>query len=326
MSKLCSIIKGTQFTKLINSATFLHPTRNFARSHRIANLQTESFPSNPDPSSSKFSTVNEAEILKFSQLAEEWWSPNGPVKLLHSMNPLRVAYMRRQYSKCSEERGENHFPFKGLRILDIGCGGGVLAESLSRLGGSVVGADASWENIQIAKSHALKDPMLHLGPGKLEYRCITAEKLLEQGEIFDIVCAMEIIEHVNNPLEFLRTCAGMVKAGGGHLFLSTISRTPLSYFLTILLAEKILGVVPNGTHDFSGYIRPDEIQQEVQNLKADNDNNATNDSHASERWGAVTDVTGIGLNPITGRWFEFYKWVPKRIQLDVNYLLTARRA
>ncbi|CAG8464643.1 10762_t:CDS:2, partial [Acaulospora colombiana] len=207
------------------------------------------------------------------------------------MNPLRVAYMRRQYLKyknVSDENAspiDNHFPFKGLRILDIGCGGGVLTESLVRLGASVVGADASSENIQIAKLHALKDPMLHQGPGKIEYRCITAETLLEQGEIFDIVCAMEIIEHVKDPWEFLRACTGMVKPGGGHLFLSTISRTPLSYILTILVAEKILGIIPNGTHDFSHYLRPDEIQQNVQNIKANNNGDASNEEDASEKWG-----------------------------------------
>ncbi|RIB06298.1 S-adenosyl-L-methionine-dependent methyltransferase [Gigaspora rosea] len=300
-----------------------------------------------DLSSSQYSTINEPEIIKFSQLAKEWWSPNGPVKLLHSMNPLRVSYIRQQLSKYDKEKlkkgqesgyettsaYDDQIPFKNLRILDIGCGGGVLSESLVRLGASVVGADASLENIQIAKLHARKDPSLYSGPGILEYKCITAEKLLENGESFDIVCAMEIIEHVNHPVEFLKACAGLVKPGG-HLFLSTISRTPLSYVLTILLAERVFRIVPNGTHDFNNYLRPDELQQIIEripNNNVDNSNTGTIDNaegvdkKKSSEWGQITDITGIGVNPITGKWFEFNHWVPRRIQLDVNYLLTAKR-
>ncbi|RHZ45262.1 hypothetical protein Glove_682g12 [Diversispora epigaea] len=339
MVRLCSkYIKLSNFyaKPCVNSSIF--------RS-QISFLQNEFFSSISD---SKFSTINEEEVLKFSQLSKEWWSPNGPVKLLHSMNPLRVLYMRRQYLEHKpnvnfklnknfndfNDVENSKFPFKGLRILDMGCGGGLLSESLVRLGASVVGADASSENIQIAKIHSFKDPRLHSGPGNLEYRCITAEKLLEQEESFDIVCAMEIIEHVNNPIEFLRTCIGLVKPGGGHLFLSTISRTPLSYFLTILLAEKVFKIIPSGTHDFNNYIKPDEIQAIIQEIKTNKDSNNERNNETisknvsgnfSERWGFVTDIIGIGLNPITGKWFEFYKWIPTRIQLDVNYIITAKR-
>ncbi|CAG8832783.1 29166_t:CDS:2, partial [Gigaspora margarita] len=293
-------------------------------------------------SSSQYSTINEPEILKFSQLAKEWWSPNGPVKLLHSMNPLRVSYIRQQLSKYNKEKlkkgqesgyetisaYDDQIPFKDLRILDIGCGGGVLSESLVRLGASVVGADASLENVQIARLHARKDPSLYSGPGILEYECITAEKLLEKKESFDIVCAMEIIEHVNHPVEFLKACAGLVKPGG-HLFLSTISRTPLSYILTILLAERIFRIVPNETHNFNNYLRPNELQQIIEQIPNNNVNNSNIDMvnstekvnksvyrRKSSEWGHITDITGIGVNPITGKWFEFNHWVPRRIQLD----------
>ncbi|CAG8467225.1 13944_t:CDS:2 [Cetraspora pellucida] len=309
--------------------------------------QAESF--TPNPSSSQYSTIKEQEILKFGQLAKEWWSPNGPVKLLHSMNPLRISYIRKQLSKHNhkgelykgQENGyetapscDEQIPFKDLRILDIGCGGG----SLVRLGASVVGADASPENIQIARLHARKDPRLYSGPGTLEYECITAEKLLENGESFDVVCAMEIIEHVNHPAKFLKACTELVKPGG-HLFLSTISRTPLSYILTILLAERIFGIVPNGTHDFKNYLRPDELQEIIEHVPNNNSNGDLNSETVENheggsrsiqerepgKWGHVIDITGIGINPITGKWFEFNHWVPRRIQLDVNYLLTAKR-
>ncbi|CAG8439365.1 9725_t:CDS:2 [Scutellospora calospora] len=275
------------------------------------------------------------EVAKFGQLAKEWWSPDGPVKLLHSMNPLRISYIRKQLFRHNNEElntgqeseyeitsYDDQIPFKDLRILDIGCGGGVLSEPLVRLGASVVGADASPENIQIAKLHARKDPRLYSGPGNLEYKSITAEKLLEKGESFDIVCAMEIIEHVNHPAEFLKACTELVKPGG-YLFLSTISRTPLSYILTILLAERIFGIIPNGTHDFKNYLRPDELQQIIEkNQNNDDLNSEVIDKSIygkkSSKWGYVTDITGIGLNPITGKWFEFNNWVPRRIQLDEN--------
>ncbi|RIA82085.1 S-adenosyl-L-methionine-dependent methyltransferase [Glomus cerebriforme] len=277
--------------------------------------------SNPSSSPPEYSTINESEVSKFGQLANEWWSPNGPLKLLHTMNQLRISYIREQLIKnnykgvgddvSSSLYHNHHHPFRGLRMLDIGCGGGVLTEALVRLGGSVVGADASDESIKIAQLHAKKDPSLHIIPGNLKYQCITAEKLLEQGEMFDVVCAMEIIEHVNNPMEFLKACAGLVKPGGGHLFLSTISRTPLSYLLTILLAENIFNLVPQGTHDFQKYLRPDELQKVVEEKNND------------DQWGKVKDITGIGLNPITGKWYKLPDWIPGK--LDVNYLLTAQR-
>ncbi|CAG8448563.1 13104_t:CDS:2 [Rhizophagus irregularis] len=238
-----------------------------------------------EQSSPEYSTINESEVSKFSQIANEWWSPNGPVKLLHTMNPLRISYIREQ--------------LKNKKIGD---------EALVRLGGSVIGVDASDENIKIAKLHAKKDPILH---GNLEYQCITAEKLLKQGETFDVVCAMEIIEHVNNPVEFLKACAGLVKPGGGYLFLSTISRTPLSYILTILLAENTFKIVPQGTHDFQKYLRPDELQKIIENIKND------------DKWGKVIDITGIGLNPITSKWCKLPDWIPGKF--DVNYFLTAQR-
>ncbi|PKC17747.1 ubiquinone biosynthesis O-methyltransferase [Rhizophagus irregularis] len=267
-----------------------------------------------EQSSPEYSTINESEVSKFSQIANEWWSPNGPVKLLHTMNPLRISYIREQLKnkkigdEVSSSSYHHHHPFRGLRMLDIGCGGGVLTEALVRLGGSVIGVDASDENIKIAKLQTKKDPILH---GNLEYQCITAEKLLKQGETFDVVCAMEIIEHVNNPVEFLKACAGLVKPGGGYLFLSTISRTPLSYILTILLAENTFKIVPQGTHDFQKYLRPDELQKIIENIKND------------DKWGKVIDITGIGLNPITSKWCKLPDWIPGKF--DVNYFLTAQR-
>ncbi|CAJ0640394.1 14311_t:CDS:2 [Entrophospora sp. SA101] len=231
-------------------------------------------------------------------MAQEWWSYNGPIKLLHSMNPLRVSYIQKQLTKhhsistnynISHDNNNDYLPFKGLRILDVGCGGGLLSESLVRLGASVLGVDASSENIKIAKLHSLKDPKLFSGPGNLEYQCITAEELVNNGELFDIVCAMEIIEHVNNPIQFIDS-------------------------------------LPNETHDFNKYIRHDELTNMIENVSHNNnnDNDVYPNSHNhNNMWGKVVDVTGIGLNPITGKWFELVKSLP--LNLHVNYFITAKR-
>lgn len=144
----------------------------------------------------------------------------------------------------------------GMDVLDVGCGGGLLSESLARLGARTLGIDASASNIGIASVHASKDPSFH--SSSLEYRNVTAEALLTEGKRFDVVCSMEVIEHVDNPAGFLRSCAELVKPGG-HLFLSTIARTPLSYLLTIFAAEHVLRLVTPGTHTHSKFVNPSEL-------------------------------------------------------------------
>ncbi|KAI9314428.1 bifunctional 3-demethylubiquinone-9 3-methyltransferase/ 2-octaprenyl-6-hydroxy phenol methylase [Dichotomocladium elegans] len=259
------------------------------------------------------SSVDASEIKKFSAKAAEWWDPDGEFGMLQLMNPTRVRYVRDQLSHDNRVVHATQAPFEGLRMLDIGCGGGLLSESLTRLGGQVVGADASYDNIQMAKIHSRKDPRLWRGPGTLDYRNTTAEDLLVSKESFDVVLAMEIIEHVANPLEFLKTCAALVRPGG-TMFLSTMSRTLLSYSLTVLMAEDILKIVHKGTHDWTKYIRSEELVGAVQSM--------------GDEW-SVQDVRGIYWDPIQRKW-----WIPEEKghispcnarALEVNYLLTAKK-
>ncbi|KAF9389737.1 Hexaprenyldihydroxybenzoate methyltransferase, mitochondrial [Podila verticillata] len=246
-------------------------------------------------SSDSIYTVNKDEIAKFAAMSDEWWAPQGPFKMLHLMNPPRIRYIRNRLeasgaipapSSSAEAQSRARFPLQGLRILDVGCGGGLLAEALARLGAQVTGLDASMENIEMAKIHAQKDPLLNGGsPGSLEYRHQTAEKLLEQGLQFDVVCSMEVIEHVENPAGFLKVLGQLIKPNG-DLILSTMSRTPLAYFLTVFSAEHMLRMVPVGTHHWSKYITPKELEAGVCDLAGCE----------------VLNVQGIGFNPLSGQW------------------------
>ncbi|KAI0341880.1 ubiquinone biosynthesis O-methyltransferase [Trametopsis cervina] len=220
------------------------------------------------------STVNEDEIAHFSKLSSLWWNEQGEFGQLHKMNPVRMRFIREKlletaYEDDIEDRIEIDGVLKGKAVLDVGCGGGVLSESLARLGGNVVGVDASSSNINIASTHASLDPSLqpstsHITSraGSLEYKHTSAEELLEERgpNSFDVVCSMEVLEHVDNPRGFLDSCAQLVKPGG-HLFLSTIARTPLSYLLTILMAEDVLRFVAPGTHTYSKYVNPAELEE-----------------------------------------------------------------
>ncbi|KAI7906124.1 bifunctional 3-demethylubiquinone-9 3-methyltransferase/ 2-octaprenyl-6-hydroxy phenol methylase [Cokeromyces recurvatus] len=260
-----------------------------------------------------FSTVNKAEVQKFSDKASEWWDPSGEFSMLQLLNPPRVSYVRDQLFGVDSEATKSGIPFKGIRMLDIGCGGGLLSESLVRLGGNVVGVDASYDNIQMAKLHARKDPVLWRGPGKIEYRNSTAEEMLMSGELFDVVLAMEIIEHVDQPLEFLRTCAQLTRPGG-DLFLSTMSRTPAAYVLTVLLAEKVLGMVHDGTHDWYKYIKSQELKDAIESFGDD--------------W-EVKDIRGILWNPLSREWKVAERngivGIGGYESLEVNYIMRASK-
>ncbi|KAL0094557.1 S-adenosyl-L-methionine-dependent methyltransferase [Phycomyces blakesleeanus] len=277
--------------------------RTLPRHHRA--VQRATFATHPT-----FSTVDAAEVQKFSDKSAEWWDPEGEFSMLQLLNPPRVAYVRDQLNTNPARPSK---PFEGLRMLDIGCGGGLLSESLCRLGGTVVGADASGDNIKMAKLHSRKDPMLWKGPGKLDYRHTTAEDLLAAEESFDVVLAMEIIEHVNQPLDFLRTCAQLTRPDG-RLFLSTMGRTPIAYGLTVLLAEDILGLVHKGTHDWSKYIKSKELIDAVHSF--------------GQEW-VVESVRGIRWDPILRKWHVFEQEGMVGIggfeSLEVNYILSARR-
>ncbi|KDN52140.1 ubiquinone biosynthesis O-methyltransferase [Tilletiaria anomala UBC 951] len=219
------------------------------------------------------SSVRESEISHFSRLSSQWWDEQGEFGLLHSMNPVRIQFMREKMQEVKQwkdaelavregRRGEDRpLPprfLEGLDVLDVGCGGGILSESLARLGARTTGLDASSSNIAIAKVHAAKDPAFSSGQHTLQYQHGTAEGVRADGKTFDVVTAMEVVEHVNAPADFLRCLGDLVKPGG-HIFMSTISRNVFAYFLTIFMAEKVMRTVSPGTHTYAQYIKPEEL-------------------------------------------------------------------
>ncbi|KAI8904470.1 S-adenosyl-L-methionine-dependent methyltransferase [Gorgonomyces haynaldii] len=208
-------------------------------------------------------SVRSEEIKRFAQLSHLWWDPLGPYKLLHRMNPARIGFMRQFF-------GPGPLPFENKRIIDVGCGGGFLSEPLCRLGGNVLGIDATLENIQVARQHSRLP---------IEYRHTTAEEIDEQ---FDLVVALEILEHVKDPQAFVETLKRLCKPQG-HIFISTINRTHLSQLLTITLAQDVFGWVPKHTHTHSQYITPQELTSWTRDL-----------THL--------DTKGIQLNPLTQEW------------------------
>ena len=241
------------------------------------------------------STVDPAEVAKFEAMAAEWWDPNGKFKPLHLMNPCRLDYITKQIAgEFGRDLGSPK-PFEGLRLLDIGCGGGLLSEPMARLGAKVVGADAAGESIRVARVHAQRSGL------DIDYRSISAEALAAGEDRFDVILNMEVIEHVSDPARFTQTCAGLVKPGG-LMFMATINRTLKSFGLAIIGAEYILGWLPRGTHQWEKFITPDEL----------------------ENWLMAAGLrqqssSGVAYNPLTGEW--------KRVSdTDVNYMLVASRA
>jgi 2-polyprenyl-6-hydroxyphenyl methylase/3-demethylubiquinone-9 3-methyltransferase len=240
------------------------------------------------------STIDQEEVDRFSAMAAEWWSPTGKFKPLHKFNPVRLAYIR---DKAAENFGRDirsPRPLEGLRVLDIGCGGGLLSEPVARMGASVVGADPSEKNIGIASTHAKASGV------SVDYRAVTAEQLAEAGETFDIVLNMEVVEHVADVDFFLGTCARMVRPGG-LMFVATINRTMKAAALAIFAAENILRWLPRGTHQYEKLVRPEEIEKPV----ADNGL-------------SIIDRTGVFFNPLSNQW-NLSK------DMDVNYMMLAKR-
>ncbi|MGO9045628.1 MAG: bifunctional 2-polyprenyl-6-hydroxyphenol methylase/3-demethylubiquinol 3-O-methyltransferase UbiG [Xanthobacteraceae bacterium] len=237
-------------------------------------------------------TVDQDEVARFSRLAGEWWDPRGPMAALHKFNPVRLAYIR--------DRAAEHFgrdptkldSLKGLRILDIGCGGGILCEPLARLGASVVGADPSEKNIAVARRHAAQSGLA------IDYRDATAEALAEAGEIFDVVLAMEVVEHVTDVGQFIGRAAALVKPGG-LLFVATLNRTAKSFALAIVGAEYILHWLPRGTHQWDKFVTPNELEIAI------------------ERSGLrISGETGVIYNLLADRW-------QLSRDMDVNYMVVA---
>ena len=197
-------------------------------------------------------TVDDAEIAKFEAMATEWWDPNGKFKPLHMLNPTRLDYITRQIAAEFGRDLTTPLPFAGLRLLDIGCGGGLLAEPMARLGADVVGADAAPRNIPVAQIHAQKSGLT------IDYRHTTAEALAAAGEQFDVVLNMEVVEHVADPLAYLTACQQLLKPGG-LMICSTINRNPKSFLMAIIGAEYVMRWLPKGTHEWAKFITPDEL-------------------------------------------------------------------
>jgi 2-polyprenyl-6-hydroxyphenyl methylase/3-demethylubiquinone-9 3-methyltransferase len=239
-------------------------------------------------------TIDQAQVDRFSAMAAEWWDPKGKFRPLHKFNPVRLTYIRDRVSENFGRDAKAPQPLKGLRILDIGCGGGLLSEPMARMGADVVGADASEKNIMIARTHAA-------GSGvAVDYRAVTAEALGEAGETFDVVLNMEVVEHVADVEFFISTCASMVRPGG-LMFVATINRTIKAAALAIFAAENVLRWLPRGTHQYEKLVRPEELEKPIE---------------ASGM--TVTDRTGVFFNPLANQWI-----LSK--DMDVNYMLVARR-
>eukprot|EP00899_Mesostigma_viride_P000915 jgi/Mesvir1/10824/Mv07752-RA.1 len=242
-------------------------------------------------------SVDSAEVAKFSALADDWWNVGGPMAPLHAMNPARCSFIRSSLCRHFGLDAAVARPLRGLRVVDIGCGPGVLCEPLARMGAHVVGVDATERSVQVAAAHAARDPQTR----GIEYRVSTAEELVERGEQFDAVCSLEVVEHVTDVPAFVASLSHLVRPGGG-LVMSTISRTLPSYALAILAAERLLRMVPPGTHDWTKFVTPEELARLVQDQGL-----------------AVQEVAGLMYNPMTGKW-------SLGSQLSINYIMMASKA
>jgi len=247
------------------------------------------------PEQTKVPSIDAAEVEKFARMAEEWWDPKGKFRPLHKFNPTRLAFIRETAEHHFGLERESRRPLEGLRLLDIGCGGGLVSEPMARLGADVTGVDASQANIKTALTHARE------GGLDIDYRVGTAEALLEEDTApFDIVLNLEVVEHVADPGRFLTDTAGLL-APGGFMLMATINRTPKAFALAIVGAEYVLGWLPRGTHQFAKLVRPDEARA------------------ALARGGlSPAPPVGVSYNPLSDAW---------RLSKDtkVNYMMVATR-
>lgn len=240
-------------------------------------------------------TIDPSEVAKFEAMAAEWWNPNGKFRPLHLMNPCRLDYITTQIAAEYGRDLTKPLPFAGLRILDIGCGGGLLSEPMARLGAEVVGADAAPRNIPVAQVHAQASGLA------IDYRFTTAEDLAAAGEQFDVVLNMEVVEHVSDPLAYLTACHDLLKSGG-IMLCSTLNRNPKSYLMAIIGAEWVMRWLPKGTHDWAKFITPDELYALI------------------NRAGLTpVDRKGMVFNPVS------WGWSVSARDLSVNYVTTSRK-
>ncbi|CUH64925.1 3-demethylubiquinone-9 3-methyltransferase [Thalassovita gelatinovora] len=235
-------------------------------------------------------TVDPSEVAKFEAMAAEWWDPKGKFKPLHMLNPCRLDYITGQIAGEFGRDLSQDRPFAGLRLLDIGCGGGLLAEPMARLGATVVGADAAAGNIPVAQVHAEQSGL------DIDYRNVTAEELAAAGEQFDVVLNMEVVEHVADPLTYLTACRQLLKPGG-LMICSTLNRNPKSFAVAIVGAEFVMRWLPKGTHDWAKFITPDELYDLIRNAGLN-----------------PVDRKGMVFNPIS------WQWSISDRDLSVNYV------
>lgn len=239
-------------------------------------------------------TVDPEEIERFSRIAEEWWDENGKFRPLHRLGPVRLKYIRDNAMRHFGRDADEMQALSGLQVLDIGCGGGLLCEPVTRMGAKVTGIDASEKNIRVASLHAEKMGL------EIDYRCASPEEL-NTGTAYDIVLALEIVEHVADVPLFLKSCVSLVRPGG-MLFMSTLNRTVKSYGLAIVGAEYVLRWLPRGTHQWKKFLKPSEL------------------CGGLRREGmTIENMSGMAFNPFRNEWHL------SDTDLDVNYLLAAIR-
>ena len=246
-------------------------------------------------SSASASSIDPKEVEQFSRIAAEWWDPKGKFAPLHKFNPVRLSFIRDQVQERFGRDPKAIRPFEGLRLLDIGCGGGLLCEPMTRLGFQVTGVDASERNIGTASAHAAEQGLA------IDYRATTAEDLLAAGERpFDVILNMEVIEHVADPGAYLRDCARLL-APGGLMIVATLNRTLKALALAKIGAEYVLRWVPAGTHDWNKFLKPEELRGFLDGEPV-----------------AVQGPFGVAFNPLTDRWV-------RSSDCDINYMVTVTR-
>ena len=235
------------------------------------------------------STINKEEIQKFSDIAEEWWDVKGKFKPLHLFNPIRIEYIIEKIKRHFKINNNQNDVLKSLKILDIGCGGGLISEPMARLGGMVTGIDASKKNIKVADLHAKKNNL------KIRYLNKSPENF-EEYEKFDVILNLEIVEHVEDLKLYIRSCNQLLKKNG-IMFTATLNRTFISYIKAIIGAEYILRWLPIGTHDWNKFIKPEELEKTLQNYNF-----------------KTLDITGLEFNPLLSKW-------KRSDNLSVNYII-----
>ncbi len=235
-------------------------------------------------------TINQEEIQKFSKLADEWWDVSGKFKPLHMFNPIRIEYILEKTVKHFKKIDKSK-PLSGLKLLDIGCGGGLMSEPMNRLGAEVTGIDASLKNIKIAESHSNKNKL------KIRYLNSSPEELNEK-EKYDVILNLEIVEHVEDVDLYFESCAKLLKKNG-IMFTATLNRTFISFIKAIIGAEYVLRWLPIGTHDWNKFFKPNELKEKINKLNF-----------------TIDDVKGLEFNPLSKKW-------KRSNNLSVNYIISS---